>query len=81
MSRMSDLLLDIQEAICDDALSFSQIAAKFNVPLSWVTEAASMMDDIDDSMNGDHASALASAGFGTDEDYFYVMENDYDDSY
>lgn len=26
-------------------------------------------DDIDDSMDGDHQSALASAGWGTDEDY------------
>ena len=26
-------------------------------------------DDYDDSMDGDHASALASAGGGTDEDY------------
>jgi hypothetical protein len=26
-------------------------------------------DYYDDSMDGDHASALASAGFGTDEDY------------
>jgi hypothetical protein len=26
-------------------------------------------DDYDDSMDGDHASALASAGWGTDEDY------------
>jgi hypothetical protein len=26
-------------------------------------------DLFDDSMDGDHASALASAGFGTDEDY------------
>lgn len=25
--------------------------------------------DVDDSMDGDHESALASAGFGTDEDY------------
>jgi len=25
--------------------------------------------DFDDSMDGDHESALASAGFGTDEDY------------
>lgn len=28
-------------------------------------------DDEDDSMDGDHASALASAGWGTDEDYGY----------
>ena len=26
-------------------------------------------DEPDDGMDGDHASALASAGFGTDEDY------------
>lgn len=26
-------------------------------------------EDFDDSMDGDHESALASAGFGTDEDY------------
>lgn len=26
-------------------------------------------DEYDDSMDGDHASALASAGWGTDEDY------------
>ena len=26
-------------------------------------------DGYDDSMDGDHESALASAGFGTDEDY------------
>lgn len=25
--------------------------------------------DFDESMDGDHASALASAGYGTDEDY------------
>lgn len=28
-------------------------------------------DYYDDSMDGDHESALASAGFGTDEDYGY----------
>lgn len=27
------------------------------------------MSNYDESMDGDHASALASAGFGTDEDY------------
>lgn len=26
-------------------------------------------DSVDDSMDGDHDSAMASAGFGTDEDY------------
>ena len=31
-------------------------------------------DDYDDSMDGDHDSAMASAGFGTDEDYGYYGE-------
>ena len=28
-------------------------------------------EDFNDSMDGDHDSAMASAGFGTDEDYGY----------
>jgi len=31
--------------------------------------------DYDDSMDGDHESALASAGWGTDEDYGYFGED------
>jgi hypothetical protein len=27
------------------------------------------LDDLDDGMDGDHDSAMASAGWGTDEDY------------
>lgn len=37
------------------------------------------LSGIDESMDGDAASALASAGFGTDEDYGYIAENDYYD--
>lgn len=33
--------------------------------------------EFDDSMDGDHASALASAGFGTDEDYGFFGGEDY----
>ena len=32
----------------------------------------------DESMDGDHASGLASAGFGTDEDYFHFDDFDHD---
>lgn len=32
-------------------------------------------DEVDDSMDGDHESALASAGWGTDEDYGYYGED------
>jgi hypothetical protein len=34
-----------------------------------------MDDTYDDSMDGDHESALASAGWGTDEDYGYFGED------
>jgi len=33
-------------------------------------------DDYDDSMDGDHESALSSAGWGTDEDYGYCYYGD-----
>ena len=32
-------------------------------------------DDYDDSMDGDHDSAMRDAGFGTDEDYGYYGED------
>jgi hypothetical protein len=40
-------------------------------------------DDYDDSMDGDFDSGMASAGFGTDEDYGYYGEcdNDYGEDY
>ena len=80
MSKMSDLMIDLQEAI-ENGDSFEVIARQFNVPLRWVLDAADAMDiDADPGeMDGDHASALASAGWGTDEDY--TWENDYDDSF
>lgn len=33
--------------------------------------------DYDDSMDGDHDSAMASAGWGTDEDYGYFGGDEY----
>ena len=75
MSKMSNLMLDIQDEIEIGELSFRQIADKFNVPVSWVDEAARELseqypqdEDYMDSVFAD-ADALASAGFGTDEDY------------
>tara|TARA_R110002020_G_scaffold354665_1_gene567397 strand:- start:180 stop:404 length:225 start_codon:yes stop_codon:yes gene_type:complete len=35
-------------------------------------------DDYDDGMDGDHQSALASAGWGTDEDYGYYGDDPYE---
>jgi hypothetical protein len=34
-------------------------------------------DDYDDGMDGDHDSAMESAGWGTDEDYGYFGGEDY----
>lgn len=33
-------------------------------------------DEVDESMDGDHDSAMASAGWGTDEDYGYSGDVD-----
>ncbi len=90
MSKMGALVLEMQEAIANEVLSFEQIARMFDVPVSWVLEAAKMMDDyeqycqeaVDDTMDGDHATALASAGFGTDEDYGgSINDSWYEDQY
>ena len=82
MSKMSNLVLDIQEAL-ENGDEPEVIARRFDVPIRWVFDAAVMLNEFNDAdpgeMDGDHASALASVGWGTDEDY--VMENDYDDSF
>lgn len=72
MSRMSSLVIDLMEAV-ETGASFETIARQFDVPVRWVMEAAELMDNPQDSdpgeMDGDAASALASVGWGTDEDY------------
>ena len=72
MSKMSNLLISIQEDLLAGRLTFQEIAAKLEIPLDWVDAAASeMADQYDESMDGDFDSAMASAGYGTDEDYGY----------
>ena len=73
MSVMGRLFYDIEQAFIDGD-SPSKIAEALNIPVSMVTDAIATMgvdieSDYDDSMDGDTASALASAGWGTDEDY------------
>lgn len=73
MSRMKDLMIQIQEQILRGT-DFETIAGGLDVPIEWVYEAQDQMvndSEFNDSMDGDAASALASAGFGTDEDYGY----------
>ena len=84
MSRMSDLHLTLCCAIQDGEYSFAEIAEMYNVPFEWVNQLAidlaadgveDRLDDYDDSMDGDFDSAMASAGYGTDEDYGYYGED------
>ena len=47
-------------------------ADKLVTNLNWALQEKELMEspeEYDDSMDGDHQSALASAGMGTDEDY------------
>ena len=72
MGKMSALALDIEEALCagDD---IGDIAIRFGVTVNDVLNIKEHMmdsiDDYDDSMDGDFDTAMASAGYGTDEDY------------
>jgi hypothetical protein len=64
----------IQDEILICELSFREIAEKFNVSYDDVNLIAEEMinqDSYDESMDGDLDSSMASAGFGTDEDYGY----------
>lgn len=73
MSKLKSLVIEMQDAIVS-GLSYETIARQFDVPVHWVIEAADMMDTVDDSMDGDFDSAMASAGYGMDEDYGYAED-------
>lgn len=63
---------DSLDLLCDEC------EAEFNEVLDTDREDFYLPED--DGMDGDHESALASAGFGTEEDYGYPDDRDwYDD--
>lgn len=71
MGYFKNQQLDIIEMFNDGA-SIEQIAMALKVPVEEVRIALDDFEsDYDDSMDGDFDSAMASAGFGTDEDYGY----------
>jgi hypothetical protein len=72
MGYFSNLHQSIIE-LHEDGVSLDEIAIRLKVDLGSVAEVVKDYeeDNYDDSMDGDEASALASAGFGTDEDYGY----------
>ena len=65
-------------AMYEDGFTMNEIAEAFNTDLDQVQEilAGYLDDEFDDSMDGDHDSALASAGYGMDEDYGMASEMD-----
>ena len=73
MSEMNQMIMDIQSDIADGLLSFGRIAEIYGVSRADVeTIYEEMMEQqYDESMDGDFDSAMASAGYGTDEDYGY----------
>lgn len=77
MSRMADLDLEIREML-DEGLRPFTIASLLKVPLQMVYDVIESETEndshYDESMDGDFDSAMASAGYGTDEDYGYYGE-------
>lgn len=78
MSKMSELILDIQEMAHDmgddfgfESSTITTIAKALNVPEDMVADALAEVPDYDDMDcdDSDDGYALASAGFGMDEDY------------
>ncbi len=78
MGQFNDVVFDIQAELRTGELSFAEIAERYNVTPATVEdilqdmieqEAAEYYPDHED--DGD---ALASAGWGTDEDYGYYGE-------
>jgi len=77
MGALKDVVFDIQDEIRSGELSFAEIALRYDVPLSTVED---IFDDLMEQEQDyepdyeDDGDALASAGFGTDEDYGYYGE-------
>lgn len=51
MSRMSDLIIDIQDAIEAGELTFEQIAQAYNTPVETVRELAQGIEEYYDSLS------------------------------
>ena len=77
MGALKDRIFDIQDEIRTGELSFAEIAEQYDVTMEVVQDI--FEDMIQQEMDyepdyEDDGDALASAGFGTDEDYGYAGE-------
>lgn len=77
MSKMSEMDLEIRERL-DDGQTPARIAHALQIPVQMVCDIVDSEtpedSHYDESMDGDFDSGMASAGFGTDEDYGYYGE-------
>ena len=78
MSKMSELAMEIEQLYTQGYNEFT-IATMLNVPVELVDGFFANFSDIDynDNMDGDFDSAMASAGYGTDEDYGSYGESEF----
>ena len=76
MSAFDDLMIDVSNVLMTNKYSYTEVADMFGISVADVERIDEIMngDQFDDSMDGDFDSAMASAGFGTDEDYGYYGE-------
>lgn len=78
MSKMSQIASEIEELYNQGYNEFT-IATMLNVPVQLVDNfVASFMEvSYNEDMDGDFDSAMASAGYGTDEDYGYYGDSEF----
>lgn len=69
MSKMSELMIQIEELLAQDYTA-SEIADFLHIDVDYVYDVMDSLEGIDCD-DSDDGAALASAGFGTDEDYGY----------
>ena len=75
MSKMAELDMEIRNLL-DEGISPPNVSKILGVPLTMVYDVLESYPDLDESMDGDHDSAMASAGWGTDEDYGYYGDEE-----
>ena len=77
MGYFSQLALDVEAMLIEGATN-EQIAERLNISVAQVEAYIEDLEAADrdpEDMDGDFDSAMASAGFGTDEDYGYYGED------
>ncbi len=78
MSKMSQLAMEIEELYNQGYNEFT-ISTMLNIPVELVDNfVASFMEvSYNEDMDGDFDTAMASAGYGTDEDYGYYGDSEF----